>query len=232
MVRVLNVVTGEDREVYRFPGTASCTWGSRRAQVYCREVAMRGRILRISPETGAVEVLGVIEEQGVFVDRVSRDDRALYLTRTLFAERSGGTSCVRWDFAERRETVVREGQIDAPDWVRISPDEQWLIRIRRQQLEVSPVSVGGWTQKGSANGEAFAVSPDSAWLYYAGADATGRGLFRVRMQGGHRERLADLPANAKTLMEIEISPDGRQVVAAAYDDQNFEAWALENFVPK
>jgi len=232
-VRVRNIISRDDREVYRLPGTASCTWGSRQPQVYCREVATRGRVLRISPETGAVEFLGAIEEEGAFVDRVSRDDRALYLTRTLFTERSGGTSLIRWDFTQRRETVVSQGETGAPDWVRISPDGKWLIRVRRRQLQVAPASGGDWTPRGSTDEAGFAVSPDGVWLYYPGADEAGRrGMFRVRMQGGPREGVSGLPDNAKTLMEMEISPDGRQMIAAVYDEQTgFQAWALENFLP-
>ena len=233
LVRIRNVITAEDREVYRLSGNASCTWGSRQPLVYCREVATRGRILRISPETGAVEVLGAIEDEGTFVDRVSPDDRALYFTRTLFAERSGGTSCIRWDFSRQRETVVSQGEVGAPDWVRVSPDEKWLVRIRRQQLQVSPRSGGSWMPRAPALEGGFAASPDGVWLYYAGADAAGRrGLFRVRLQGGPGERVADLPGNAKTMLEMEISPDGRQAVAAVYDEQTgFQTWALENFLP-
>ncbi|HUI55583.1 MAG TPA: protein kinase [Bryobacteraceae bacterium] len=231
-VRVRNVITGDDREIYRLSGTATCTWGSRQPQVYCRELATRGRILRISPETGAVEFLGAIEEEGSFVDRVSRDDGALYLTRTLFAKRSGGTSLVRWDFAQRREKVVSQGEIGAPDWVQISPDERWLVRVRREQLQVAPASGGSWVQRGSGADNGFAVSPDGVWVYYSGADEAGRrGLFRVPMQAGPRERVGELP-NAQAVMQMEISPDGRQVVAAVYDERTgFQAWALENFLP-
>ena len=70
------------------------------------------------------------------------------------------------------------------------------------------------------------------WIYYPGADGAGRrGLFRVQMQGGPGERLGELP-NAQSVLQMQIGPDGRQVVAAFFDEQSgFPAWALENFLP-
>lgn len=45
------------------------------------------------------------------------------------------------------------------------------------------------------------------------------------------ERLGDYPSPAHH-GRIEISPDGRRVVTASYDDHHgFELWTLENFVP-
>ena len=226
--------TGEDREVYRTGRGGNCTWTTRKANIVCLVWGEKDSTLEaISPESGKAEPLGAIAGTCIpgscpYVERLSGDDQALYFLRI----RQGGHALSRWHFGRRKEELVLDGIESSNGWPFVSADERWLVRVRRQNLEVMPLSGGPWTQVSAGSGDEFAVTPDGSWIYFHGTGADGtHGLFRVAARGGAAERVGEFPV-ASGSGALRISPDGRKIVVAAYDSSNaFETWALENFVP-
>jgi hypothetical protein len=160
----------------------------------------------------------------------SRDDRALYIYRWRIG---GGGEFLRWEIATGQETLLEKYVPESFIWV--SLNERWLIRAVKQNVEIRPTSGGDWKSLVSRSLREWdheaSITPDGKWLLYYDADSSGkRPLFRVATAGGAPERLGDFPTN--TTSDMEISPDGTKIVAAAADDATgYELWSLENFVP-
>jgi len=232
VVRVRNLSTGGDREIYRSPGHVVCAWAVQQPKIFCsRYIDESAELLSIAPDSGQIERVGRFPSAAlVLLDRPSRDDKALYLFRTGKEK----ASIARWEIAAGRETILDESSTAGDFDVSVSPDERWLMRKNpgRGQIEVRPMSGGEWKTIASSTNNQYAITPDGKWLFYHGADSAGNhGLYRVPIAGGQPEHRGAFPTKAKG-GTIEISPDGRQVVTASYDyDHSFELWALDNFVP-
>jgi hypothetical protein len=238
VVRVRNLSTGEDREVYHSAGKIECVWAAREAKLFCIETQEKAEILSIATDSRVIERLGSVDARWIWL--ASRDGRALYTMRSA----NDSTATVRWDIAARTETILQEDPLAAllgPPLV--SRDERWLIRHTNQHIDVRPISGGDWKRLVSVNSPTiygcgcfgcfahYAVTPDGNWLLFHDTDSAGKQiLFRVPISGGLPERLGDFPTSS-TCCGMEISPDGRKLVVNSYDYSGSELWELENFVP-
>ncbi len=124
---------------------------------------------------------------------------------------------------------------------RLTPDERWLVWADGFNLRVRPVSGGDWrllvtVQKAATTNTfatEFAPTADSKSVLYHDVDHTGKhGLFRVPIAGGAPERLGDYAGPAAWFGNLEVSPDGRRILAESVSpEQQTELWLLRNFAP-
>ncbi len=230
VVRLRNLSTGQDREIYSSAGRIACVWAAQKPKIFCSAWKEKSEILSISTDSGEVERFSMFTKSLLLILRLSRDDRALYLLR-IDADKE---ITLRWEIATRHETLLEQssGIATLP-----SPDERWLFRAAKLNLEVR--SLGGcWKalvpfssavlSAGSGYGQ-FAATTDGNWVIYHDADDTGQhGLYRVATGGGQPERVGDFPSQS-TSGTLEISPDGRRLIAASHNTGNgFELSLLEN----
>lgn len=227
MIRVHNVITGEDQQIYSGQGFIFCAWAAQQPTIFCSQATDATEILSIAP-SGRMERLGRFPTSFVTLGRPSRDDKALYLSKMV----NGNDVLVRWEIATGQETVLAESA-GSTECCSVSPDERWLWRANGRQAEVRPISGGEWKILRNSYHQT-AITADGQWFLYHGRDSSGNhSLLRAAASApnGTPERLSDYPSPALH-GRIEISPDGRQVVTASYDyDHGFELWALENFAP-
>jgi serine/threonine protein kinase/Tol biopolymer transport system component len=230
LVRIREIATGRDREIYRTGEMTKCVWASRHATVFCSSWATDTDILAISPDTGQVRRLGSFPATPAFLYGASGDDRALFVGK-LGKEKSS----VRWEIATHRETLLDNSPADSDFLSWISPDEHWLVRADRHQIRSRPVHSEDWKPLISSRFEypQYAFTPDGKWILYHDMDtAGGDGLFRVPTAGGVAVRLGDFPF-ASAGGTIVLSPDGRNVIASAFDYAHAsEVFALDNFIPR
>jgi WD40 repeat protein len=234
IVRVLNLSTGEDRELYHGRGKVGCTWAARQPKLLCLEPP-KPEVFAIKLETGAIERIGTLAKttvKALRVIRASRDGRVIYWWR---ADPTNYFT-VQWDIATGQETVLSMSDADFNPPL-IFRDERWLIRPNKQQIEARPVTGGDWKPVAAINAPGpdshVATTPDGNWLLYHDTDSAGKQtLFRVPMTGnGPRERLGDFPTKP-TCCLMDISPDGGKIIVNSYDyETGFELWALDNFIP-
>jgi hypothetical protein len=216
-VRVRNVTTGEEREIYRSsdPRILTCLWARQHPNLFCTFLGDPGEIFSIATHSGRVDVLAK-GLAGPLRD-ISPDDRELDF------DAFGGHW--RWEIVTGQRTILELS-------ITLSPDGRWQFQARADGAYViRPASGGAWTPLlNKALGQP-AFTPDSRWIVYAAADPAGnRSLFRISPAGGQPERMGDLPA--KTFMIPRVSPDGRKMlVASNLNLGSRELWLLENFVP-
>jgi serine/threonine protein kinase/Tol biopolymer transport system component len=228
VVRVRNLATGDDREIYRSHGSLYCAWAARQPRILCsRTGGVDSEILTIAPDSGHGESLGHVSGAFLMADRPSGDGRFLYLVR--YAKQRAITA--RWEIATGRETILEEGPGDDPP-AYVSPDEHWLVRSNYRQIDLRPISGGTWKTIVFTSSIHLAITPDGKWLFYHGMDSAGNhDLNRVPTAGGQPEHLGAFPINVP-YGTMEFSPDGRRMIVASFDDDHaYELWALENFVP-
>ena len=230
MVRVRDLATGSDREIYRSHNSILCVWAARHAKVFCSALAADSEILAIALDSGQVERLGRFPASIAVVLGPSGDDRALFLEK-LAKEKT----TVRWDIATGRETILAKDPAKDDYAALPSQDKQWLARTDHYQVEVKPTSGADWRPLVSSHFEETQLifTPDGKWLLYHDLDSAGKhGLFRVSVAGGTAERLGDFPSTSPG-GSMQVSPDGRQVIVASFEyEQMYELWALDNFIPR
>ena len=229
-VRVRDLATGSDREIYRSHDSIVCVWAARHAKVFCSTLAADSEILAIALDSGQVERLGRFPASIAAVLGPSGDDRALFLLRIAKEK-----TTVRWDIATGRETILDKDPAKDDYATLVSPDNKWLARTDHFEIEVKPMSGADWKPLVSSHFEhtQFKFTPDGKWLLYHDLDSAGKhGLFRVPVAGGTAERLGDFPSTSPG-GSIVVSPDGRQVIVASFEYEHaFELWALDNFIPR
>jgi hypothetical protein len=214
-VRVRNIATGEEREIYRSgdPRLLTCLWARQHPKLFC--TFDPGEIFSIVTDSGRVDVL----DRGVAgrLRDVSPDDGEL--------DFDGGGGHWRWEIATGQRTLLEHS-------ITLSPDGRRQFQARADGAYViRPASGGAWTPLLNNAAGQPAFTPDSKWIVYPGSDPAGnRGLFRISPAGGQPERMGDLPA--KTFMIPRVSPDGRKILVASNPNLGSrELWLLENFVP-
>jgi tricorn protease-like protein len=181
-------------------------------------------MLSISTDSGHVERLGSLPS---FRNPVvlSHDGRAIYLSSQFSHE------LVRWEIGTQETTTVdRSPGLLISDGV-VSPDERWITRREKWNIEIRPMLGGDWkplvSQKAAQH---IAFTPDGNWLIYSADDAAGKpAIFRVATTGGQPERIGEFPAT-EALRFLSISPDGQKIVATVFNPSDI--WLLENFEPK
>ena len=230
-IRLHNLSAGGDREIYHALGYTHCTWAAQQLNLFCAENGMgKTDIFSISVDSGQVERLHNSPGLPMFGLHVSRDDRALYMFRSKFSGEEG--ELLRWEIATQRETILERMPPGAWGWV--SQDERWVVEVdEHRNLKIRPTSGGDWKPLLSdSHAGHFNLTPDGNWVLYHSVDSAGKqSLFRVATAGGQPERLGDFPTHSAD-GSLEISPDGRKVMAAVGDYEHIdELWSLENFVP-
>jgi Tol biopolymer transport system component len=224
-LRLRNMASGVERQLYKGDALRPCFWSAQRPNILCLQRDEKGgsQVLSISTDTGRTESLGAVPE-GLLRDAspmlLSRDDVAIYFS-------SSKLGLVRWEPGAPTWTTVAEG----PDFTTPSPDERWVIRSENGRIEIRPMAGGDWRALAPDTREARDVlTADGNWLVYTGLEATGKtGLFRVATSGGEPRRLGELPTT-NFLSHMWMSPDGQAVIAEF--QTSHEIWMLENFEPK
>jgi Tol biopolymer transport system component len=229
-IRLRNLSTGGDREIYHALGYTHCTWAAQQPKLFCTENGMgKADIFSIAVDSGQVDRLHTLPGSALYGPLSSHDGQALYMFRGDYV-REG--ELLRWEIATQRETVLE--RIPPPAWGWVSRDERWVIEVdEHRNVKIRPTSGGDWKPLLSdSHAGHFNFTPDGNWLIYHTVDSAGKhGLFRVSTAGGQPERLGDFPTNTPD-GSLEISPDGRNVLVAAGEyDTVYELWSLENFVP-
>ena len=225
---------GHEREFNGLGPAGTCEYANRAPKIFCGHAESgesTHELMSFDVESGALERFGSIGHR--FLLQPSHDDQAVYLVEH---NRIGGWGPMfRLDLATRQETVVSPGGTqplgEFYEWP--SPDDRWLIRGSGKSLSVRSIAGGEWRSLASCNlplSDHFAGTPDGNWAIYEDTDTAGKSsLFRVPIEGGQPQRLGDSPTGNPG--ELEISPDGRQILAVSYDPSNFDLWVLEHFVP-
>jgi hypothetical protein len=220
MVRIRNIETGEERELYR---GGSCIWAAQHPNLFCSQSNQQTTdVFSVAPDSGRMERLGSLSGSWAPV-QPSGDDRVLYLTNNKY-------ELVQWEIATGRET-----HLNLSDFIGgFGGMDLWQSRLAQTlNIEFRPISGGEWKRLASRNTLSGhrTFSRDGNWLYYHDLDSAGsHGLFRIAASGGQPERLGDFPSNSIT-GTISISPDGRNIIAACFDLNSGELSLLENFVP-
>jgi Tol biopolymer transport system component len=233
VIRLRSVASGEERELYR-GGHAVCIWAAQPDNLVCARGQLASPlsidIFSLSIDSGRVEPLAAEKWNNGGAFFASRDDRAIYMWRTL--SQQPVPELIRWDIGTREATVVDRipGPYNGGDSLGPDPDEHWISRRNKEKLEIRPMSGGDWKPLISLGTTQAAFTPDGNWLLYHDVDAAGKqSLFRVSTAGGQPERIGDFPSAGKT-GSLRISPDGKQIITEAALAR--EVWVLENFEPK
>ena len=213
------------------------------SRLFCRELSSGGllaeksNVYSLSLESGAIEPLGTFSGPAV-ISQSSREGRSLYVGKVDWPGDTG--ELVRWEIATRQETVLMRGS-PRSSVPRLTPDEGWIVWAEGFRLQVRPASGGDWKPLVTINKAVtisgfpteIAPTPDGKWVLYHDVDAAGRhGLFRIPISGGAPERLGEYASPTVQYGNLEISPDGRKVLAESVSlEQPSEVWLLQNFVP-
>jgi hypothetical protein len=141
-----------------------------------------------------------------------------------------------WEMGAEQAKVLDQEPVRAI----LIPSEKWFPRIvNRRELEIRPTSGGPWKHLVTLNSEIglqnfpLEYTPDGKWILYADKDPSGKdSLFRISLAGGQPERLGDFPSRYLRECLLDLSPDGRQIMAQASRAVQPELWLLDNFEPK
>jgi Tol biopolymer transport system component len=238
-IRVRNLETGEDREVFRSSDFAQCLFARKEPKVFCAVTTLtQTEILAVELATGRTEKLGTFDGFR-FLRRISPDDRTLVMTKftgTGATDAPAGIT-VAWEFGTDSAT-------EKPTPLYQSADGQWVFNYAfsegRRGIMIRPASGGNGEPRllvqtgmqpvgGRAAPVPIRFTPDSKWVLYQDKDANGKsGLYRVSVFGGAApQRLGDYPISEDSSL-FYISADGRQFLAGAAARLKPEFWVLEN----
>jgi hypothetical protein len=216
VVRLRNVASGEEHEVYRDRARLGCIWASQHPTLFCH--GSTGPLLNVSIDSGTAEPIGVVGNIAALFFS-SDDDQAIYWadSDTLF----------RWDRHKQQSTIV--GQISG-SW-NLFPNERFLARRDKDKIEIRSIAGGDWKPLISVGDTQMAFTPDGNWLLYHDVNVAGKhSLLRVPTGGGQPERIGDFPSVRPQDGVLLVSPDGQKVIARGRTVP--ELWMLENFEPK
>jgi Tol biopolymer transport system component len=218
--RVRNLVSGEDREVYRSAANPiSCEWEAHRPNLICVEGPGAGEreTILVALDSGRTERLG----------RYSPPETLMQFVRE-----------------KGIEIIIPRGTLNTLPYGVPNPNPLTQL-VNKRDVEIRPDPDSDWKHLLSLNEEwpsfSHAWSFDSKWIFYGDKDAAGKdGLFRISSAGGEPERLGDLPAQYGITLRltfnaaVHISPDGRNILIEAPNNRGsaYETWLLENFEPK
>lgn len=225
-VRIHNLETGEDKELYRNAGlTLTCAWPRAEQRLLCTENDRRAentRLISIAVDSGQAKTLRSWPDLR-FGYSVSTD------SSTIYGFKAYGGTLTSWSIATGQEIAFRRepGQKETP--VNVSPDGRWLVgRPSPREFSIRAAAGGQWRTFANNVGFQRAFSPDGEWFYYPATDGSGHNSFyRIASSGGTPERLGDFPTRL-TAGSLAISPDGRKFVVATFDTMG-EWWVLQNY---
>ena len=238
-VRVHDVASGEDRELFRSNELLSfCLWASQRPILYCTSqvIAAKVELLSISLETGRAEKIMTFDGPKELFG-LSPDDRILYM---LGLSASGGPGVYQWE--------IGSGKPEAPlaRFGLPSTDGRWVSTATRDSqgrrgFQIGPASGGNadwrhlvYVRRQASPGQRpeVAFTPDGNWFLFHDQDPDGKdGLYRVSTSGGEAHRLGDYPTSLFSGMWT--SADGRHILVDALSaaGKPSEYWLLQNFIP-
>lgn len=244
IVRVYELATARDTEIHRSRNINGCVWGNGPSRIFCRELlfdgpqTVRSSVYSLSLESGGSEALATFPWTA-YLSQPNRDASSLYLA--ILDPGANAGRLVQLNIETKQQTMLMEGATSSGMPPRISADDRWLIQADGFNLRVRPLAGGDWKQLAAINRAAssnkfaseFAPTPDGKWVLYRDVDRSGKhGLFRVPISGGKPERLGDYAGPVAWFGNLEVSPDGRKVVAESVSaEQPTEIWLLQNFVP-
>jgi Tol biopolymer transport system component len=223
-VRVRDVASGEEREIYR--GAASrvwCIWAAQHPSLFCEQHTVdTAEAFSIAIDSGRVQRLGSFPGENFFITP-SSDDQAIYMMTNDRPEIS------RWEIGTQHLTKL-DASPGLLTWLFL-PDDRWIIRRFKDAIEIRPLAGGDWRPLISLRSTTrIALAPGGKWLIFHDVDSNGKeSLFRVATTGGQPERIGDFPKSG-TMGFIYVSPDQRKIVADF--PNSAELWLLENFEPK
>jgi hypothetical protein len=239
VVRLHNIATGEDRELYRHPGLLFiCAWSASKPTLYCADWAgTKTNVVSISTDSGHADRVASLEGFRN-LKGVSTDDKYLYMSR--FA---GSGGLYRWEIGTDHDTKLPPGtgfpSLDGR-WAFAfvnQPGKSREIMLWPQGQPEQKRHVDYWRGTGSTTAFtplAVGFSADGAWLIYWNRESeTTSGLYRIATAGGDSERLGDYASNMPGTA-LSISGDGRQflVTHEVPGVPHPQFWLLENFIPK
>jgi len=227
LLRLHDIASGEEREVYRGSDYPICAWPEN-ARLVCAKQQPRPPIemLSVSLDSGLMESLGQVPG----FDGVPRAGTGGGQSIDIIREPNG--ELIRWDIATGQATSVdRLTGFSTQGTVIPSPTDRWLARRNREVIEIRPAAGGAWKPLISLPATHMAFTPDGKWLLFHAVDAAGsHSLFRVSTAGGQPERIGDFPSIPKDRGALLVSPDGRKLIADGRASDGI--WILENFEPK
>jgi Tol biopolymer transport system component len=238
VIRVKNIATGDDREVYRADGIITGCVAAHRADVlFCTCVTgeeLEVHLVSVSLESGLAENRGTIRG-GLVIEHVTTDDRKLVLFDITTNSR------VEWEIATGEQRAVpfyrsQDGRWSLSGWdsVRIRSATNggaWRFLFDRRD---SPPPQQTWVPRGGIARNTIRFSPDGNWVVYHDRDAAGKqGLYQIAVDGGEPQRLGDYPTTLAGSSSLSVSPDGRRflVTAPRQERRTGDYWILENFLP-
>jgi dipeptidyl aminopeptidase/acylaminoacyl peptidase len=230
MIRVKNIETGDDRELYRADFIGGCVAAHRQNVLFCvRGTPFEDRqIFSVSLESGRAETRGTLRRRGNIEQMTSDDENIVFYDRATNAR-------FEWEIATGEQRVVSFYR---------SEDARWSLRGWRP-IEIRPATDGtdwrplvprSFVPPGGYGVVRF--SPDGEWVLYYDRDRDGQhGLYRVATEGGQPQRLGDYPPAGRTPVlngsALSISRDGRRFIVHATRERRWtgDYWILENFLP-
>jgi Tol biopolymer transport system component len=238
VIRLRDVTSGQDRELYRsnMPEILlTCLWAHQTPSLYCGQIPddSQTEIFSVPLTSGRVEQLGSIEGRRIVL-RLSVDDKKLYTVSTL------NFAGFEWEIGTTRETKVGVGQFESYDgeWLAsVTTDSENKRRISIRRKADSDPSAWKHLAYVRAQGTRFnqvsmAFTRDGKWIVYHDKDVDGKdGLFRVSISGGEPRRLGDYPTTEPG-SSFYPSADGSQVIVQIPKPaRQVEFWALDNIIP-
>jgi WD40 repeat protein len=239
-VRVHDLATGADRELYRDARPfQTCHFATLRPKIYCAfSNSVTTDFMEIAPDTLVAENLASVDGMWV-MHEVSPDDSEFY-------GYNFGKGLERWNRETHQATPMGEGIYPSPDgrwvWTGGAPTKPQSDPSLQLTLEIRRTSEAAWRHIGyfrmrpwRSPGPIHATfTPDGEWFYFHARDAADKdALFRVSTAGGEPTRLGDIPSHAIE-GSMRVTRDGRQILLVAPDaaSPRIETWLLENFEPK
>ncbi|HVQ65219.1 MAG TPA: hypothetical protein VMT78_11830, partial [Terriglobia bacterium] len=124
IIRVKDIVSGNDRELYRHERLVGCAWAYTRPVLYCAQPSSTAtEILTVSVDTGRAEVVASLDAPHG-LDHISTDDRVLFMPRSW-------VDWSEWEIGTDRRTTISFFR---------SPDRRWNFRVESGDgMEVQPI---------------------------------------------------------------------------------------------
>jgi len=235
-VRVRNLVSRADREVYRGSAFVQCLWARLQPKLFCSETdfraGLRSEIVSISLDSGKIDKLGSLDGFR-FLRRMSDKDRQLVTTKSTGTP---GIFTYAWE-------IGTDPASEKPTQLFQSADNRWIFSFTyadgRRRIMIRPVDKDDGLRLlvqtrmlpvgGAITPVPIRFTPDSKWIVYQDKDADEKvGFYRISVNGGTPERLGDYPITDDSSM-LFISADGRQFFTEVQlPPKPPEFWILDN----
>jgi len=234
-----NLTSGKERVLYWFSnGQPHCHYAYDLPKVFCslgwEDNGGHSDLVSVAAESGALEKLASLSHYGWF-PIPSKDSQRFYFP----AQKLGQDGrFVRWDASGGQDILIDAISNNLPQFFVPTPDEHSLIRTDSRGLAIRPISGGDWRFLVSA-AEGMLSDPHDAlayddWILFDAKDSGGTvRVYRIPISGGEPQLMGDFPAKSRPEWNghLQLSRDGRQVIAEIKDESKFNLWTLDNFEP-